>query len=1442
MALSSNPRRDAHATFAGYVYQVNVSILRWLGLKPGEHLELEAGEDIDLVRNSSEAKESEQQRVLEQLKHSSRSITLRSPDALEALANYTEHRKSNPTIPLAFRFLTTASVAKERQPWSGDGPALTLWEELRSQALPENERTAKLEQLRSYLRTCSKPEKLSEIVWQSFSEILNSELGEFGAIVNGFEWATESGNHEVIEQVLVEELQARDPEHSEGRAKISYRNLFGFIIKLLTKSGSKTLTLDTLNEELNATSLSLDDQVSAMELRSWIGRVDATLEEHESRIEALESRIATDRIKTFYIPESNSGTSDLLFDFNQTLRGRKRRLEELNEFLSDPEKRIAVLPGRGGIGKTKLLRDWASSATDWAQLWVNPHGTWTEESGAEVPTSEAILVADDAHHYSDLEKLVSYVSASAGNAKLKLLIATRPSGQAFVNEIIARAADESFISRFDTLREPGPTATLEIAKEVLGTRFEHLAPALAEVSKDTPLVTVVGGRLISREQIRPELLANDQDFRHAVFEKFAEECEGDLPTGGRSRRELLQLIAAVQPVIERDDKFAERAAVFMALRPDQIWKGLDDLETRGVLLRGRGGARITPDLFGDFLLESASIGNQGAATGFADAVFQSFGGSHLSNLLKNFAELDWRITQRNADSQLLNKIWSSIYERFRVQHADQRAHFLREAKSITVFQPDRMEELIGIAMDEPAEPGREWAFTRERTQDDVLVELPTLLGDTIFHEPVSKDAFKRLWTLAQDKSNEIHNRARKELKKAIGYHKYKNPIYNERILTLVEELAADEGAYRGEFTPLSLMDELMDREVEDTSLRGRSFSFTALPVNYAAIQSIRSRALRIIDASLYSPSPRIGVRAAESMAKVISEFHPRFRAEPTEDERQWQDAERLTALDLIAARIAAGGLSIQLTWRLDRLLRHVGRRDAQTDTVKERAASLRTTLPRPPLFDFFDVLVTNEYEDAIFEGNQATIPQSRRDLEARAFAAIKSTFREVGNRVGGVEHLTHQAVDAGIEPVSLGEILHRLCEDKAFLVALTEFVQNANDSILVSIAQVPLSEWRNVDASEYERYGSSFARSTSFILAQTAAIAVAQGPALFNPIPEDLAILAILAKREEGRVLGPVLFGLKRLVPVPQYSARALDLYVHMHVGNDHLLAKEYCDFFGTYGLSADFLGSMMVERMLDNLVEVDELDRDAFGGLLARTCRVAPLAFVRLFEKRIRRRLSLGPIDEHSKYEAIPSSFSWSSLAGVVDKTLYEEAVNAFIELMRTFPHFGHVLGEIFWHIASLDEVTMAALDRLLHETEDSGPTLALRLLREGPNGIAFSQPMFAMHVLCECVVKGAELEKYAHAALFSNALHVSGMQVYAGSMPPPPDTSHISPAEALSAQWAPGSVPHAFYSELAKVQRIPIPSPDFSHFDDEEFEEDEPNAEATLPESDGPEEPSAS
>jgi hypothetical protein len=95
MSLNVIPGRDAYATFAGYVFQVNVTILRWLELGPEARLELEAGEDIDTVQTGSGGGEEEAARLVEQLKQVGQSITLRSSDALEAIANFCEPAASS---------------------------------------------------------------------------------------------------------------------------------------------------------------------------------------------------------------------------------------------------------------------------------------------------------------------------------------------------------------------------------------------------------------------------------------------------------------------------------------------------------------------------------------------------------------------------------------------------------------------------------------------------------------------------------------------------------------------------------------------------------------------------------------------------------------------------------------------------------------------------------------------------------------------------------------------------------------------------------------------------------------------------------------------------------------------------------------------------------------------------------------------------------------------------------------------------------------------------------------------------------------------------------------------------------------------------------------------------------------------------------------------------
>ena len=159
--------RDAWAIIRGYVYQVEMTIMRWLDLADEELLELERGEDIDIVQTALNGVE--EVRLLEQVKRLETNITLRDPVVLKALACFYEHSTSNPGKRLKFRFLTTAKRASERQsPFYCSMPALEAWELIRCDKLVGGQLREKLAGIRSIIASAPRPNELPEGTWQSF--------------------------------------------------------------------------------------------------------------------------------------------------------------------------------------------------------------------------------------------------------------------------------------------------------------------------------------------------------------------------------------------------------------------------------------------------------------------------------------------------------------------------------------------------------------------------------------------------------------------------------------------------------------------------------------------------------------------------------------------------------------------------------------------------------------------------------------------------------------------------------------------------------------------------------------------------------------------------------------------------------------------------------------------------------------------------------------------------------------------------------------------------------------------------------------------------------------------------------------------------------------------------------------------------------------------------
>ena len=94
-------------------------------------------------------------------------------------------------------------------------------------------------------------------------------------------------------------------------------------------------------------------------------------------------------------------TAAALFNHTWELVGRSRHLRQAHEFVESPEQKIAILTGRGGIGKSKILHEFADRFDDEHKglaLWYAAEGVpLTHDSADDLPFKPCVVVVDDAH-------------------------------------------------------------------------------------------------------------------------------------------------------------------------------------------------------------------------------------------------------------------------------------------------------------------------------------------------------------------------------------------------------------------------------------------------------------------------------------------------------------------------------------------------------------------------------------------------------------------------------------------------------------------------------------------------------------------------------------------------------------------------------------------------------------------------------------------------------------------------------------------------------------------------------------------------------------------------------------------------------------------------------------------------------------------------------------
>lgn len=233
--FAHDPRRDASPAIRGFVYQVNLTIRRWLALRENEALELESGEDIDIVARGIATGE-EDERILEQVKDWTVSLTLHSAAAVGSVANFALHRERNPNLRLRFRFTTTAPVGREQgAAFPSAEPGIVVWQRLWNREPGEAADREAASALRAFYMALKQPSSIGAEAWTALRRAVEQVSDEqWIDFLMSFEWSLGNDQLPIVDATIRTDLIRLGFAADDKNATELHGTLFVYVIRLLS--------------------------------------------------------------------------------------------------------------------------------------------------------------------------------------------------------------------------------------------------------------------------------------------------------------------------------------------------------------------------------------------------------------------------------------------------------------------------------------------------------------------------------------------------------------------------------------------------------------------------------------------------------------------------------------------------------------------------------------------------------------------------------------------------------------------------------------------------------------------------------------------------------------------------------------------------------------------------------------------------------------------------------------------------------------------------------------------------------------------------------------------------------------------------------------------------------------------------------------------------------
>lgn len=1099
-----------------------------------------------------------------------------------------------------------------------------------------------------------------------------------------------------------------------------------------------------------------------------------------------------------------------IYNHDWTLVGRANELERIHSFVNDSAQRICLIVGRGGIGKSKLLRE-AARTVSGQNVTVDflKHGADVRPEDYELLPADGpvLVVIDDAHDHDDLTVVVGDVLRRSPDTRI--LLALRPHGVDAVTSDLRplgiRVSDLPQITLSDLDRDDAEA----LAVEALGPDWpRYLAQRLGFLTADCPFITVVAGVLIRRGQLDPACVDHEETIRKEVLRTFRDVVVADPISGDPElRREILDGIALLQPFRSADPAFQSSLGLLIRNPYDRAVKHVRSLEDAGILLRRGSSLRIVPDLLGDVVLSEACFDDaSGAQTGYLGRAWAAAQGEAVQHVFVNASRIDWQIRHDHPDvPQLTDALWDAVDEAARSAGILGRIALLKLLQKVAYFEPYRSLALVQWIIENHTDKVEDVDDLLLRlhppTYDDVLHEVPAVVRAIAFNVAYLRDSANLLWKIAATDRRETNRYPGHPLRILRGFAEFdrgKPLTYNHAMIDIAEEWLSADRLPEGAPSPFDVLEPLLATEGTDDTTDGFAIRFRPYLIDPSVLRPLRdrvlalalrelgshdigraARAVKVIEAALHFPLPLLGRPVSDAERNAwVPDFLSRLSA--------LKNAVVTTPID----PVIAVAIRRAIQWHLD--YSEIGTRDAARDVIEHLPTSLETRMALA-LFDgwadFLENRTTNIHEmedlkktqldELAREVTTAYSDQEIVDLLEKRIAAQLLAFSSQAGTPG-----PFAAVLIDSRP-SLGvAICNKVSADPQ--ARIQDVVAVAIARLADDMPDAVMGEVRTLLATEDVRIKRAVAHALGWYRGRRSTL-----------LEGEFEVLVALIQDDDPIVQNLTITAAKRLAQ--DRTAEALALLSRVRFADSPAVAEEVFQSFSSMGpLRWSQLPKPDGEAMLNQLIECPSLDEYWIQDFLSQLSKDDPAGVVTFLMSRIDH---WEDVDSVLEYRPLP--FHWHQPLQVASHPDLIGILRAIRDWLAEKPDSWkrqNEGGPLFAAVARNfeDPDVNSVLEDTL-STPDANVMAALAsILRHMPREIFLSDVSFVRSVLAAASNFGSDYVDRMMSAMYGAV--ISGSYTGAPGQPFARDVEQRDKARILADSLTPGSPEERFYRSLQK------------------------------------------